>query len=74
MLFDQIIMAKKNRGRTSLFTKAQPNFLQDSSDHLWRSAAATPPSSRFPGDYRQVTTRSTSSGSFGVSPTSDLFP
>ena len=52
-------MAKKNRGRTSLFNKSNPNFLYDTSDHLWRSAAATPPSSRFPGDYRQVTTRST---------------
>ncbi|KAI9789695.1 MAG: hypothetical protein M1816_005870 [Peltula sp. TS41687] len=57
MLFDQIILAKKNRGRTSLFNKSSPNFLQDSSEHVWRSAAAVPPSSRFPGDYRQITSR-----------------
>ena len=89
MLFDQIILAKKNRGRTSLFSKssksahvvsaaylfvpfsgshrltlsrsfvdADPSFLQDRSDHLWRSAATTPPTSRFPGDYRQIISRS----------------
>ncbi|KAI9680578.1 MAG: hypothetical protein M1817_004018 [Caeruleum heppii] len=57
ILFDQIILAKKNRGKTSLLSKSKTSFLQDSADHLWRSAAATPPSSRFPGDYRQVTSR-----------------
>lgn len=39
-------------------TKADMRFLSDTSDHLWRSAAAPPPSSRFPGDYRQVVSRS----------------
>ncbi|KAI9849234.1 MAG: hypothetical protein M1837_004693 [Sclerophora amabilis] len=57
MVFDQVILAKKGRGRTSLFSKPNPGFLQDTSDHLWRSAAAMPPSSRFPGDYRQVISR-----------------
>ncbi|KAF1987997.1 DENN-domain-containing protein [Aulographum hederae CBS 113979] len=56
-LFDQIILSKKNRGRTSLFSKSSTDFLTSTSDHLWRSAAATPPNSRFPGDYRQVTSR-----------------
>ncbi|KAF4553336.1 DENN (AEX-3) domain-containing protein 2 [Elsinoe fawcettii] len=56
-LFDEIILSKRNRGKTSLFTKSDTNFLSDSSDHLWRSAAATPPSSRFPGDYRQIVSR-----------------
>jgi hypothetical protein len=56
-LFDQIILSKKNRGRTSMFSKASTDFLSDSSDHLWRTAAANPPSSRFPGDYRQVISR-----------------
>ncbi|KAI9801396.1 MAG: hypothetical protein M1825_003375 [Sarcosagium campestre] len=57
MLFDQVILAKRNRGRTSMFSKSNTSFLQENSDHLWRSAAANPPNSRFPGDYRQVTSR-----------------
>jgi hypothetical protein len=50
-LFDEIILSKRNRGRSSLSlfsTKSHTNFLSDSSDHLWRSAAATPPSARYP--------------------------
>ena len=58
LLFDQIILSKKNRGRTSFFNKSSTNFLSDTSDHLWRSAAATPPTGRFPGDYRTIITRS----------------
>lgn len=56
-LFDQIILSKKNRGRTSMFSKSSTDFLSDSSDHLWRTAQANPPSSRFPGDYRQIISR-----------------
>jgi hypothetical protein len=58
-LFDQIILSKKNRGARSafLFSKAPTDFLSDTSGHLWRTAAASPPSSRFPGDYRQVISR-----------------
>lgn len=56
-LFDQIILSKKNRGRTSFFSKSSTDFLNDTSDHLWRSAVATPPSARFPGDYRSVVSR-----------------
>ena len=58
MLFDQIILAKRNRGRKSFFGKSTTNFLLDTSDHLWRSAAATPPNGRFPGDYRSIVSRS----------------
>ncbi len=58
VLFDQVIGAKKNRGRQSYFGKASTSFLADVSDHLWRSAAATPPSSKFPGDYGSVVSRS----------------
>lgn len=61
MLFDQIILSKRNRGRTSFFNKSNTNFLSNTSDHLWRSAAATPPKGRIPGDYRAVITRSLSS-------------
>ena len=57
-LFDQIILAKRNRGRQSIFGKSKTTFLSDTSDHLWRSAAANPPNGRFPGDYRSVITRS----------------
>jgi hypothetical protein len=56
-LFDQIVLSKKNRGRTSLFSKASTDFLSDTSDHLWRTAQANPPSARFPGDYRQIISR-----------------
>ena len=58
MLFDQVILSKKNRGRTSMFSKSKTDFLSDSSDHLWRSAAATPPKGKIPGDYRAIVTRS----------------
>ena len=58
MLFDQVILSKRNRGRTSMFSKSKTNFLSDNSDHLWRSAAANPPKGRFPGDYRAIVTRS----------------
>jgi len=59
-LFDEIILSKKNRGRTGLFSKSSTNFLVNTSDHLWRTASAAPPNARFPGDYRQVTSRSKS--------------
>lgn len=60
MLFDQVICSKRNRGRTSWFSKSNTNFLWNTSDHLWRSAAATPPKGRIPGEYRAVVTRSKS--------------
>lgn len=56
-LFDEIILSKRNRGRSSLFSKSTTSFLTDTSDHLWRSAAAAPPTSRFPGDLGTVTGR-----------------
>ena len=56
-LFDQIILSKKNRGRTSLFSKATTDFLSDTSQHIWRTAQANPPNARFPGDYRTVIAR-----------------
>ena len=58
-LFDSIILAKKSRGRTSFFSKSSKssNFLEDTSDHLWRSAAVPTPSAKFPGDYRTVVSR-----------------
>ncbi|KAL9629064.1 MAG: hypothetical protein Q9164_007037, partial [Protoblastenia rupestris] len=57
MLFDQMILSKRNRGRASMFSKSKTDFLSDTSDHLWRSAAATPPKGRIPGDYRAIVTR-----------------
>ncbi|KAL9063092.1 MAG: hypothetical protein Q9157_008429 [Trypethelium eluteriae] len=56
-LFDEIILSKKNRGRTGMFSKSSTSFLTDTSDHLWRSAVATPPNARVPGDYRQIVSR-----------------
>ena len=58
MLFDQVILAKRNRGKQAFFGKAKTTFLADTSEHLWRSAAANPPNGRFPGDYHEVITRS----------------
>ncbi|KAK3070412.1 hypothetical protein LTR53_010509 [Teratosphaeriaceae sp. CCFEE 6253] len=49
-LFDEIILSKRNRGKQSFFSKSSISFLSDTSDHLWRSALATPPTSRLPGD------------------------
>lgn len=59
-LFDEVILAKRNRGKTSFFHKAKVDFLSDTTDHLWRTAAANPPNSRFPGDYRTIISRSKS--------------
>ncbi|KAL1600302.1 hypothetical protein SLS59_005929 [Nothophoma quercina] len=56
-LFDEVILAKKNRGASSYFYKTKADFLSDTSDHLWRTAHANPPTSRFPGDYRAVVSR-----------------
>jgi hypothetical protein len=56
-LFDEVILAKRNRGKSSFFHKAKVDFLSDTSDHLWRTASANPPNSRFPGDYRAVISR-----------------
>lgn len=56
-LFDEIILSKRNRGRTSFFSKSNTSFLNDTSDHLWRSASATPPNNRFPGDAKTVSGR-----------------
>ena len=58
MLFDQMILSKRNRGRASMFSKSKTDFLSDSSDHLWRLASATPPKGPIPGDYRSIITRS----------------
>ncbi|KIM93013.1 hypothetical protein OIDMADRAFT_208363 [Oidiodendron maius Zn] len=59
-LFDSIILAKRSRGRASFFsTKSSrtTTFLDQTSDHLWRSAAVPTPSSKFPGDYKTVVSR-----------------
>ena len=60
LLFDQMILSKRNRGRASMFSKSKTDFLSDTYDHLWRTAAATPPKGRIPGDVRAVITRSMS--------------
>ena len=57
LLFDQMILSKRNRGRTSMFSRSRVDFISDTNDHLWRSAAATPPKGRIPGDYRATVTR-----------------
>ena len=65
LVFDQVILAKRNRSRDSFFGgRSATSFLADTSDHLWRTAAATPPTGSFPGDYRAIVTRSKSNQPF----------
>ncbi|KAH8602146.1 AEX-3 domain-containing protein [Bisporella sp. PMI_857] len=58
-LFDSVILSKKSRGRSSFFSSKSrtTGFLDDRTDHLWRSAAVPTPSAKFPGDYRTVVSR-----------------
>lgn len=60
-LFDEIVLSKRNRGRSSIFSgRSTTDFLSDTSNHLWRTASATffAPSSRsqpnLSGDYSRV--------------------
>ena len=63
VLFDDIILAKRNRGRSAIFSgRSMTDFLSDTSDHLWRTASASfPPSGRAQreasGDYSHMVTR-----------------
>lgn len=66
-LFDEVILSKRARGRPSIFSSRgsksrAADFLSDRSDHLWRTAAATTPSSRQPA------VNSTSSHTLGRAP------
>ncbi|TVY52080.1 DENN domain-containing protein [Lachnellula cervina] len=60
-LFDSVILSKKSRGRTSFFSSRgssrSSSYLDDTSDHLWRSAAVPTPSWKVPGDLHAITTR-----------------
>ncbi|KAK4186586.1 AEX-3 domain-containing protein [Podospora australis] len=81
-LFDEVILAKKARGRPAFSTGLSrlstlrashglapgfpggqsrpakvPNYLGDTSDHIWRTASVPVPSAKFSGDYRSVVTR-----------------
>ncbi|KAK4867397.1 hypothetical protein LT330_000907 [Penicillium expansum] len=63
-LFDEIVLSKRNRGRTSIFSsRSTTDFLSDTSNHLWRTANATffTPTSRsqqnLSVDYGRVPTR-----------------
>jgi hypothetical protein len=65
-LFDEIVLSKRNRGRTSIFSgRSTTDFLSDTSNHLWRTANATffTPSSRsqhnLSADYGRVPARGT---------------
>lgn len=41
-LFDEIVLSKRNRGRSSIFSgRTTTDFLSDTSNHLWRTASAT---------------------------------
>ncbi|KAF3935775.1 hypothetical protein ABW20_dc0102210 [Dactylellina cionopaga] len=52
MLFEQVIMSKKNRGRKDI------SYLNDASDHLWRTCSvAVPLSSRVTGETKALLNR-----------------
>ncbi|KAJ5281429.1 hypothetical protein N7478_006801 [Penicillium angulare] len=66
-LFDEIVLSKRNRGRTSIFSgRSTTDFLSDTSNHLWRTANATffAPNSRsqqnLSQDYSRISTRAPS--------------
>ncbi|KAG0643854.1 hypothetical protein HOY80DRAFT_1031840 [Tuber brumale] len=56
-LFDEVILSKKNRGKSGFFSKSSINYLQDTSEHRWQTTGAisTGSSSR----HRSETTVST---------------
>ncbi|KAL2868466.1 dDENN domain protein [Aspergillus lucknowensis] len=62
-LFDEIILSKRNRGRSSFFSsRSTTDFLSDSSNHLWRTASAASfaagrSQQNLSGDYSRVVTR-----------------
>lgn len=63
-LFDEIVLSKRNRGRTSLFSgRSTTDFLSDTSNHLWRTASASffAPTSRsqnnLSGDHSRIAQR-----------------
>ncbi|KAJ5231503.1 uncharacterized protein N7469_006091 [Penicillium citrinum] len=63
-LFDEIVLSKRNRGRTSIFSgRSTTDFLSDTSNHLWRTASASffTPTSRsqnnLSSDYSRVAQR-----------------
>ncbi|RAH74621.1 dDENN domain protein [Aspergillus aculeatinus CBS 121060] len=63
-LFDEIILSKRNRGRSSIFSgRSTTDFLSDTSNHLWRTASATSfaggsrSQNALSGDYTRVVMR-----------------
>ncbi|PYH89721.1 dDENN domain protein [Aspergillus ellipticus CBS 707.79] len=63
-LFDEIILSKRNRGRSSIFSsRSMTDFLSDTSNHLWRTASATSfaggsrSQQSISGDYTRVISR-----------------
>ncbi|THC89865.1 hypothetical protein EYZ11_010678 [Aspergillus tanneri] len=64
-LFDEIVLSKRNRGRSSIFSsRSMTDFLSDTSNHLWRTASATTfgigsrgGQQNLSGDYTRVVTR-----------------
>ncbi|KAI5305121.1 hypothetical protein KEM56_005247 [Ascosphaera pollenicola] len=62
-LFDEIILSKRNRGRTSIFgSRLVTSFLSDSNDHVWKTvtpATASGVNLNIPGLEHQTITLST---------------
>ncbi|KAF8544056.1 AEX-3 domain-containing protein [Trichophaea hybrida] len=38
-LFDEVILSKKNRGKTGFFSRSKPTYLADTSEHVWRTSS-----------------------------------
>lgn len=62
-LFDEIILSKRNRGRTSIFgSRLVTSFLSDTSEHVWKTvtpASASGVNMNIPGLEHQTVTLST---------------
>lgn len=64
-LFDEIVLSKRNRGRSSIFSgRSMTDFLSDTSNHLWRTASATSfgtsrSQQNLSGDYTRIVSRGT---------------
>jgi hypothetical protein len=62
-LFDEIVLSKRNRGRSSIFSgRSMTDFLSDTSNHLWRTASATSfatsrSQQNLSGDYTRIVSR-----------------
>jgi hypothetical protein len=56
-LFDEIILAKKNRGKAGFFSRSKPTYLASTSEHIWQTSSAISTSTKTSGDPSLPTNR-----------------